>query len=211
MNSIIINNIEFKRSSIAPRVFISSKGFYILPFSKEPEKIRMPSRLTNKYGYPTQAAICTTVQAMKPNGDLYAKRAVFNAGRLVLDAWMNQVQPDLTVDHIDGNPYNNDMHNLQFLTQADNTRKSSSNTPEAIAFKQQKRDQNAIDKGYKSWSHYMAALRAKHTEEDGIDYAANRKAKLDERAKLEGFDDWMSYLRSLRKYDKNNYLQATQN
>lgn len=116
MQSIRVNDIEFRQCSIAPRVWISSDGKYILPDHNL--KIREGSELKNKKGYPTQKALCTKVTVN--NSSVYK---VFNIGRLVLDAWAGQVMPDMEVDHIDLNPYNNELSNIQFVTKQQNLAK----------------------------------------------------------------------------------------
>lgn len=116
MQSIRVNDIEFRRCSIAPRVWISSDGKYILP--ERNLEIREGSELKNKKGFPTQKALCTKVTVN--TSSVYK---VFNIGRLVLDAWAGQVMPDMEVDHIDMNPYNNDLSNLQFVTKQQNLAK----------------------------------------------------------------------------------------
>ena len=43
--------------------------------------------------------------------------------RLVAETWLKEWNPELTVDHIDNNPLNNDVSNLQMMTLRENYRK----------------------------------------------------------------------------------------
>ena len=46
--------------------------------------------------------------------------------RLVAMTWIDGYSPELTVNHIDGNPYNNDSSNLEWITLSENIKKGFS-------------------------------------------------------------------------------------
>lgn len=112
--TITVNEIEFKQSTIAPRIWVSRTGDYIIPTSNEPRKIRTGTKSYNKKGYPLQVMVCTT-KRVEVNGVEVVKPAVYNLGRLVLDAWLGFIDETLDVDHIDRNCFNNSLYNLRLV------------------------------------------------------------------------------------------------
>ena len=60
---------------------------------------------------------------LRNNGylQLTIKNKTIKVHRLVIEAFKGK--SDLTVDHIDGNPQNNNLSNLEYVTQAENTRR----------------------------------------------------------------------------------------
>ena len=60
---------------------------------------------------------------LRSNGylQLTIKNKTIKVHRLVIEAFKGK--SDLTVDHIDGNPQNNNLSNLEYVTQAENTRR----------------------------------------------------------------------------------------
>lgn len=120
MNTLISNNIEYRQSTLAPRLYIAIDGTYLIPDSKHnPEKVRQPTKNYDKNGYPLAAIVCTT-ERKEVNGVMRSKPYVVNIGRLVLECWANQVNEDLEVDHIDRDPFNNHVSNLRLVTHIEN-------------------------------------------------------------------------------------------
>lgn len=121
MKNIILNNIEYRQTTSCPKVYIAKDGSYILPNSNNPEKIRFGTKSYSKKGYPLQVMICSSVFVIVDDKQV-AKRVVKNAGRLVLDAWKNEVDDTMEVDHIDRNPFNNNLDNLRLVSKSENIR-----------------------------------------------------------------------------------------
>lgn len=120
MNTLILNNIEYRQSTIAPRLYIAIDGTYLIPDNKhDPEKVRQPTKTYDKNGYPLAAIVCTT-ERKEVNGIIRSKPYVVNIGRLVLECWGNHVDEDLEVDHIDRDPFNNHVSNLRLVTHVEN-------------------------------------------------------------------------------------------
>lgn len=141
-NKITLNNIEYRQTTTCPRIYIAQDGSYIIPESNKPDLIRRGSNLYNKKKYPLQTAICTTVKYNIDN-KVISKSVVKNVGRLVLDAWKNEIDESLEVDHIDRNPFNNNVDNLRLVTRTENLRNRNTeniknnpvwlNKPEVVA------------------------------------------------------------------------------
>lgn len=51
-------------------------------------------------------------------------RKYYRVHRLVYETLMGDIPQELTIDHIDANPQNNSIENLQILTRENNTRKA---------------------------------------------------------------------------------------
>ena len=120
MNTIINEGIEFRQSTIAPRIYVSDDGHYLIVGSNsDSTKVRTPTKNYNTQGYPLAAIVCTTVRK-EINGVTRSKTLVINIARIVLDAWAGQIEPDMEVDHIDKNPFNNHISNLHFVTKQEN-------------------------------------------------------------------------------------------
>lgn len=116
----IINEVEYKQCSLATRIWIAKDGSYIIPSSKkDPYKVRYGTKQYNKKGHPIQVQICTTVE-VQAEYKTYKLRKSFNLGRLVLDAWKNEKDEKLEVDHIDRNPFNNNLENLRLVHRNEN-------------------------------------------------------------------------------------------
>lgn len=54
-------------------------------------------------------------------------RKYYRVHRLVYETLMGDIPQELTIDHIDANPQNNSIENLQILTRENNTRKALKN------------------------------------------------------------------------------------
>lgn len=119
MKNIILNNIEYRQTTSCPKVYIAMDGSYILPNGKETKKVRYGTKAYNKKGYPLQVMICTTVDVIVDDKKV-SKRVVKNVGRLVLDAWKNEMDETKEVDHLDRNPFNNNLDNLRLVTKEEN-------------------------------------------------------------------------------------------
>lgn len=119
MNTITIDNTEYRQSSQYPKIYIAKNGSYIIPESKNPEKIRTGTKMFNSKGYPLCVELCTTIP-YQIDDKIIAKRVVVNIGRIVLEVWKNEFDENLEVDHIDRNPFNNNIENLRLVTKLEN-------------------------------------------------------------------------------------------
>ena len=64
-------------------------------------------------------------------------RKYYRVHRLVYETLMGDIPQELTIDHIDANPQNNSIENLQILTRENNTRKALKNkkSPKRFMYK----------------------------------------------------------------------------
>ena len=84
------------------KYLVSDKGDV---FKENKKYIRKKKQATNKYGY----------KVTKINGKQE------KVHRIVMEAFHGK--SDLTVDHIDGNKENNNLNNLEYVTQAENAKR----------------------------------------------------------------------------------------
>ena len=63
------------------------------------------------------------------------KRKYYRVHRLVYKTIINDIPDELTIDHIDNNPLNNNIENLQLMSRAGNTQKALKNKKSSKRFK----------------------------------------------------------------------------
>ena len=85
------------------------------------------SKCFNKAGYPLQMEINSgSYYTVKKSGK--ERPRIVNVGKVILETWGepatcdNKGNPRTEVDHIDRNPFNNDIHNLRWVSHSENMR-----------------------------------------------------------------------------------------
>lgn len=126
IDTYIIDGIEFRPAkNIAPDIYVSQGGTFIRRGKTE---ISYGTKTYRKAtSEPSHIQVCVGVYETK-SGKIAGKSV--NLGRLVLDAWNpTENEESFDVDHVDNNPFNNQLKNLRWLSHRENVKRARHPNP----------------------------------------------------------------------------------
>lgn len=207
----ILNNIEYKQCSLAPRIWIASDGSYIIPNNKrDPYKVRYGTKCYNKQGYKLQIIICTSIE-INVNGNTRKLSKVFNVGRLVLDAWKNEIDDKLEIDHIDRDPFNNNINNLRLVDRRTNLLNRLNYNPYWLHTKEVAKRRVQTKQIYKQFGKPSKETKHKQTQDlsivnNAINLEERKQERAIERTKAKLIRDIKVYEAKLERWSAENVI-----
>lgn len=144
---------QFKQHPLYTNFYVSKEGtFYYIRSDGTKSSIRNGTLSKNKYGKPLCYEVCITVSK-----GVYT---VVNVGRLVLETYVGLAPEDAPeVNHIDRDPLNNNIDNLQWVCRADNLKNRVMPKNPWKDDRQAKRLATAQAMGYATWGELLSASR----------------------------------------------------
>ena len=152
-NIITINGEQFKKCKEYPKFYVSKSGKYVTVINGHISDVKLGSKNYNKNGYPLQVQVGLGTTYISENGK--RSHGNINLGKLVLLTWVGPSKKTdaagkerNTVDHIDRNPFNNDLSNLRWASVSENLKNKRKTyptwfwTPEAMKKKLETRKKN---------------------------------------------------------------------
>ena len=100
------------------RYEVSDTGLVISLAQEKPKILKSQKASQSKKGY-LQVRLYNDENKRDEKGRKIGKLCYVH--RLVWEAFMGEIPQDKEIDHIDGNPHNNNLNNLQLLTRRENT------------------------------------------------------------------------------------------
>lgn len=152
---------EFTQHPIYTNYYVSKDGrYYFIKKNGEATEPKRGTLCSNRYGKPLMYEACVTISK-----HMYT---VINVGRLVLETYKG-FAPDETyiVTHLDKDPLNNDISNLEWMTVSDN--REGRRMPKWATDRHAIRLEKIKKLGYKTWGEFLSARRkAKHGKTHNI-------------------------------------------
>lgn len=149
---------KFKQHPIYTNLYVSEEGtYYFIRSNGKKSSVSNGTLTRNKYGKPLCREVCITVSK--------GKYKVVNVGRLVLETYVGQAPSnEYEVHHIDSDPSNNRLENLQWISHYDNIMLRDYQNFGWKTNRHTKRLATAKALGYETWGDLLKAGRKKAKE-----------------------------------------------
>ena len=146
---------KYKQHPIYQNYYVTRKGeYYFIKANGERSSVRKGTLTKNKYGKPLCYEACITIRK--------GEYTVVNVGRLVLETYVGFApSSEYEVHHIDSDPTNNRLENLQWVSHYDNIKLRNYQNFEWKTDRHSKRLATAQRLGYNTWGDLLKAGRAK--------------------------------------------------